>query len=559
MSSKETIHKAKMAVARWFFDANIPFNAIKSPYFQDGADAIAAIGPGFKVPTFHDIQVNLLGYCKRECSLLIESYRSKWAKNGCTIMADGWSDQKQRTLINFLVYCPQGMVFVKSIDASDVVKDAATLCNMFTEVIEWVGHENIVHDICNLPHVAELASKASKVTVFVYNHMIFLSWLRKREGWKEIVRPGLTRFATTFITLKSMYDHKHDLQALMVDKHFTTHKLAKSVAGKTVSAIILDSKFWDDCFKIAKLMAPIIKLLRIVDGDEVPSMGYVYEGMRRAKNAIKEMFKKKKAAYEPYTNIIKARWDKHLKRNLHAASYFFNPAFLYGDNFDDKSRVMEALIQLIEIKSFCPNMTKALQEIQVYHDRKDSFNRMSAIKVMKTIQPAEWWKVYGGSAPILQKLAIRLLSQTSSSSGCERNWSVFERIHTKRRNRLEHQRLKDLVYVAYNLRLQNRGKPRKICYDPIDYESIDNIDFWVVEEEAPPELDIHEIENLLYHDNAIPIVEDSLRNNQGNEDFDTMEFQVEEDNGVEGDDDGSDGEDFVIPNVIIDYAADYNV
>ncbi|CAN1764159.1 hypothetical protein LINPERHAP1_LOCUS9156 [Linum perenne] len=38
--------------------------------------------------------------------------------------------------------------------------------------------------------------------------------------------------------------------------------------------------------------------------------------------------------------------------------------------------------------------------------------------------------------PILQKIAIRLLSKTASSSGCERNWSVFERIHTKRRNRL---------------------------------------------------------------------------------------------------------------------------
>jgi hypothetical protein len=69
---------------------------------------------------------------------------------------------------------------------------------------------------------------------------------------------------------------------------------------------------------------------------------------------------------------------------------------------------------------------------------------------------AEWWKIYGGSAPILQKLAIRILGQTSSSSGCERNWSVFERIHTKRWNRLEHQRLNDLVYVAYNLRLKTR-------------------------------------------------------------------------------------------------------
>jgi hypothetical protein len=116
-ASKEVVHKAKLAIARWFFHANIPFNAIKSPYCQEAADAIASIGPGFKVPTYHDIRVNLLGDCKRECSLLVESYRSKWAKDGYTIMVDGWSDRKQRTLINFLVYSTQGIVFVKSVDA----------------------------------------------------------------------------------------------------------------------------------------------------------------------------------------------------------------------------------------------------------------------------------------------------------------------------------------------------------------------------------------------------------------------------------------------------------
>ncbi|GAV63663.1 DUF659 domain-containing protein/Dimer_Tnp_hAT domain-containing protein, partial [Cephalotus follicularis] len=53
-------------------------------------------------------------------------------------------------------------------------------------------------------------------------------------------------------------------------------------------------------------------------------------------------------------------------------------------------------------------------------------------------------------------VAIRLLSQIFSSSGCERNWSVFEQIHTKKRNILEHQRLNDIVFVTYNLRLKNR-------------------------------------------------------------------------------------------------------
>jgi len=67
----------------------------------------------------------------------------------------------------------------------------------------------------------------------------------------------------------------------------------------------------------------------------------------------------------------------------------------------------------------------------------------------------DWWKTFGYISPNVQRIAIRLLSQTASSSGCERNWSVFERIHTKKRNKLEHQRLNDLVYIHYNLRLKN--------------------------------------------------------------------------------------------------------
>ena len=133
--------------------------------------------------------------------------------------------------------------------------------------------------------------------------------------------------------------------------------------------------------------------------------------------------------------------------------------------------------------------------------------------------------MFGGDFPILQNFVVRILSQTASSSGCERNWSVFERIHTKRRNRLEHQRLNDLVYVHYNLRLRHRYYivQYNVCvivtyfylymflfwymfsrldvdkrsYDPIDYECIDDNDFWVVEEEAQGELDYDQLESML--------------------------------------------------------------
>ncbi|GJV41664.1 pescadillo-like protein [Tanacetum coccineum] len=53
-------------------------------------------------------------------------------------------------------------------------------------------------------------------------------------------------------------------------------------------------------------------------------------------------------------------------------------------------------------------------------------------------------------------MAIKILSLTTSSSGCERNWSAFEGIHTKKRNWLDSQRLHHLVYVQFNAKLINK-------------------------------------------------------------------------------------------------------
>ncbi|KAF7812882.1 hypothetical protein G2W53_033858 [Senna tora] len=150
---------------------------------------------------------------------------------------------KDRTLINFLVHCTAGVTFVKSVDASDLVKDAQMWFNLFSEVIEWVGPSNVVHIVTD--------NAANYVAV------------GKEKVWKEIVRPGVTRFATTFITLKSIHDHKHHLQALVTHDHFVKH---------------------------------------------------------RAKKAIKEMFKGKKEMYKPYTDIIKARWHKHFREEQYNSS-----------------------------------------------------------------------------------------------------------------------------------------------------------------------------------------------------------------------------------------------
>ena len=67
---------------------------------------------------------------------------------------------------------------------------------------------------------------------------------------------------------------------------------------------------------------------------------------------------------------------------------------------------------------------------------------------------ADWWWSYGGQCKTLQKLVVCIVAQCNSSSGCERNWSTFALVHTKLRNKLGYDKLKKLVYVHYNLKLQ---------------------------------------------------------------------------------------------------------
>ncbi|RYR34709.1 hypothetical protein Ahy_A10g049704 [Arachis hypogaea] len=171
-------------------------------------DGVAGIGPNYKGP-FHDkLRVHLLADLKRECQIIKET--------GCNLMVDGWIDQ--RILINFLVYYSKGLCLVKSVDVLNVAKNASSLSLVFGVTDNAANY--VAADISSMSHISNLASHASKITVFVYNRPVFLSWLRQRTTSKEIFRLSVTRFSAVFITLKNIFEQKADLQALVVDAHF---------------------------------------------------------------------------------------------------------------------------------------------------------------------------------------------------------------------------------------------------------------------------------------------------------------------------------------------------
>ncbi|RWW85675.1 hypothetical protein BHE74_00005625, partial [Ensete ventricosum] len=93
---------------------------------------------------------------------------------------------------------------------------------------------------------------------------------------------------------------------------------------------------------------------------------------------------------------------------------------------------------------------------------------------------------FGCDAPHLRKVVIRVLSQTTTSSGCERNWSTFALIHTKVRNRFSYRQLEKLVHVHYNLRL--RLQCAELDKEP-EEPDIEPIDLKLYKEDSEPKLE----------------------------------------------------------------------
>ena len=135
-----------MLITRWMYEAAIPFNAVTYPSFQP-IEAIGQYGVGMKGPTFHEVRVTNL---KKELALtkdLMKDHMMEWGKNGCSIMSDGWTDRKERTLVNFLVNCSKGTMFMQSIDASSMIKTGEKMFELLDKWVEQVGEENVIQVI----------------------------------------------------------------------------------------------------------------------------------------------------------------------------------------------------------------------------------------------------------------------------------------------------------------------------------------------------------------------------------------------------------------------------
>jgi hypothetical protein len=101
---------------------------------------------------------------------------------------------------------------------------------------------------------------------------------------------------------------------------------------------------------------------------------------------------------------------------------------------------------------------------------------------------AAWWQQHGISCLELQRIAVRILSQTCSSFTCEHDWSMYDQLYSKRQNRLSQKKLNDIMYVHYNLRLreyQVRKRSRESKSTSVDSVLLEHLlGDWIVDTTA---------------------------------------------------------------------------
>eukprot|EP00253_Pinus_taeda_P003982 PITA_03982 len=214
-------------------------------------------------------------------------------------------------------------MFIKSLDASEHIKDAATICELLDGFIREIGVQNVVQVITD--NVANYVSFGRMLmvrhpTLFwtpcaVHCLDLLLEDMGKLSFIKEAV--DMDRSIPKFI-----YNHGFFLSLM--------RRYNRRPYGKAIAKMVYSKTFWRGVEEACVVSEPIVKVLRLVDGEK-PAMPYLYEGMDRAKEAIRSYYANKGSVgldrQMMLWDVIDSQWTGMLHRPIHAATLFLNPTF----------------------------------------------------------------------------------------------------------------------------------------------------------------------------------------------------------------------------------------
>lgn len=424
-ASRDRENAVHMAVGRFLFGIGADFDAVSSANLQPMIDAIASGGYGVSAPTHDDLRGWVLKSCVEETMNEVEECKAMWKRTGCSILVEELTSDKGLRVLNFLVYCPEKIVFLKSVDASEILSCGDKLFEVLREVVEEVGSthvvqvitksedhyaaagkklmgeygslywvpcaahclDNMLEEFGKIGWISETIERARAITRFIYNRSDVLNIMWKFTCGNDILQPLFSTSATGFATLGRIGELKSNLQAMVTSPEWNECVCLKEASGLAVTATIDDEAFWKAVALVNDLTGPLLRVLKIACSEKRPAMGYVYAALYRAKEAIKRDLVNKED-YMVYWRIIDQWWEQQRHVHLYGAGFFLNPKFFYSASEEMRGEVVQFLIDCIE--NLVPDTTiqdKISKELNSYKNAVGVFGRNLAIRARDTMLP----------------------------------------------------------------------------------------------------------------------------------------------------------------------------
>lgn len=384
-------------IARMFYSAGLPFQLTRNPYYLSSFKlATSGSIPGYVPPGSKMLMTTLLQKEKENINKLLQTNRWRWKDNGVSIISDGWSDLEKGPLINFMAVTDGMPVFLKVVDCSGERKDKFFIANVIKEVINEVGHENVVQVITdNSPNckgageliedqfpniswtpcvvhtlnlalkiicesknvensqlvneecrwILDIVGEVMQIKNFVINHPM------RSEIFNELATLKLlcvadTRFAPVVIMLKRFRLIKHGLLCMAISERWPSYREVDVEKAKFVRGKLINDNWWDSIDYILSFTSPIYDMLRACNMDK-PCLHLVYDMwdtmIEKVKKAIYRHERKKQEESSTFYNMVYQTlvdgWNKN-NTPLHCLAHSLNPRY-YTDEWlqEDPSRV----------------------------------------------------------------------------------------------------------------------------------------------------------------------------------------------------------------------------
>ncbi|GJP28996.1 hypothetical protein CLOM_g2 [Closterium sp. NIES-68] len=338
----------------------------------------------------------------------------------------------------------------------------------------------LMEDVGKLPWAAGVVKEASDIITYMRSHHWTRQYVENPDvaGGKglQVLRPAGTRFGTQYIAVSRLVAVHEILEGMVVSELWKKNWAvgSRKAAADAFKKQILDEKneWWPKAELFTRVLELPFNVMRATDTEKKGMMGSLYDKMLLLTEQMEALLKKEthevltSTAKSAINEIVTARWDGSLACPLHVVGRILNPINQSADIFGpdvECTNVFKDFVQrhyegvMVPQKRGPPKRaTLVIQEgLADYLELRGSFGKKEAITDRQLVKEGThtmkaWWRWHGTDHPLLTALAHRVLTQPVSAASCERNWAVWDAIHTARRNRLGSQKLSDLVYVAHN-------------------------------------------------------------------------------------------------------------